>query len=320
MKMKRAKRAILACCAAAIAASCGGGADQGRGGGTSPGDTGPPPLSVYVVSSPLASFAERIGGSEVSVTFPAPADEDPAHWSPDADTVADYQGADLILLNGADYAKWVARASLPGARLIDTGVTYEDRLIPLEEAVTHTHGPEGEHAHAGVAFTTWLDPTLAIEQARAIAGAFEKARPTATTDFQEGLALLEADLGALDTRLEAVAEAFGDRPVVFSHPVYQYLERRYGLNGRSVHWEPDVEPSAREWGRFEALLEEHPARWMVWEGEPLAPVRARLEELGVTSVVFDPCGNVPESGDFVSAMGANVERLEATWAGLRSGS
>ena len=319
MKMTT-KRVMLACCAAAIAASCGDGADRARGGGTSPGDQGPPPLSVYVVSYPLASFAERIGGSEVSVTFPAPADGDPALWSPDAETVAGYQGADLILLNGADYAKWVARASLPGARLVDTSVTYEDRLIPLEEAVTHTHGPEGEHAHTGVAFTTWLDPTLAIEQARAIAGAFEKARPAAAADFQEGLALLEADLGALDTRLEAVAKAFGDRPVLFSHPVYQYLERRYRLNGRSVHWEPDVEPSAREWRRFEALLEEHPARWMVWEGEPLAPVRARLEELGVTSVVFDPCGNAPESGDFVSAMGANVERLEATWAGLQSGS
>ena len=186
----KTKRAVLACFAAAAAASCGGGADQGREDGTSPGVEGPPPLSVYVVNYPLASFAERIGGSEVSVTFPASGDGDPAHWSPDADTVAGYQGADLILLNGADYAKWVARASLPGAKLVDTGVTYEDRLIPLEEAVTHTHGPEGEHAHAGVAFTTWLDPTLAIEQARAIAGAFEKARPAATADFQEGLALL----------------------------------------------------------------------------------------------------------------------------------
>ncbi len=316
MKTKQVMPAILA---AAVAASCGGGSDRAPEGrsGAGPVDGDAPPLSVYVVNFPLASFAERIGGSKVSVTFPAPAEGDPAHWSPDADTVVAYQGADLILLNGADYAKWVGQASLPAAKLVDTGVTYEDRLIPLEEEVTHTHGPGGEHAHAGVAFTTWLDPTLAVEQARAIAGAFEKARPTATTDFQEGLALLEADLGALDTRLEAVAEAFGDRPVVFSHPVYQYLERRYGLNGRSVHWEPDVEPSAREWGRFEALLEEHPARWMVWEGEPLAPVRARLEELGVTSIVFDPCGNAPESGDFVSAMGANVERLEATWPGSR---
>jgi len=306
-------RASIVVVTAVVLVACGRPAEQKPAASEHPASDRP--LSVYVVNNPLAAFAERIGGSEASVTFPAPADTDPASWSPDGDTVAAYQGADLILLNGADYAKWVARASLPSAKLVDTGAAYEERLIPLEDAVTHTHGPEGEHAHSGVAFTTWLDPTLAVEQARAIGDAFEKARPEGATGFKERLALLEADLMALDTRLEAVAEAFGDRPVLFSHPVYQYLERRYGLNGRSVHWEPGAEPSAREWSRIETLLETHAARWMVWEGEPLAPVAARLEALGVASVVFDPCATRSESGDFVSAMDSNVDRLEAAWAG-----
>ena len=90
----KTKRAMLAFLAGAAVASCGGGADQAREGGTSFGGQSPPPLSVYVVNYPLASFAERIGGSAVSVTFPAPADGDPAQWSPDAGTVAGYQGAD----------------------------------------------------------------------------------------------------------------------------------------------------------------------------------------------------------------------------------
>ena len=34
-------------------------------------------------------------------------------------------------------------------------------------------------------------------------------------------------------------------------------------------------------------------------------------EYGVGSVVFDPCGNRPESGDYIAVMRANVERLEA---------
>ena len=45
-------------------------------------------LSVYVVNYPLQYFAERIGGDRVQVTLPAPADVDPAYWSPDAATVA----------------------------------------------------------------------------------------------------------------------------------------------------------------------------------------------------------------------------------------
>jgi zinc transport system substrate-binding protein len=30
----------------------------------------------------------------------------------------------------------------------------------------------------------------------------------------------------------------------------------------------------------------------------------------VKSVVVDPCGNVPDAGDFISVMTANVEALE----------
>jgi zinc transport system substrate-binding protein len=238
---------------------------------------------------------------------------DPAFWSPEPETIASYQAADLILLNGADYAKWVAQASLPTTRLVDTGSAYADRLIPLEEAVTHAHGPEGEHAHGGLAFTTWLDPTLALEQARAIAAAFEKARPEQAAEYGARLASLEADLTALDERLEAVAATIGDRPLLFSHPVYQYLERRYDLNGRSVHWEPDAEPSEKQWRELQRLLDEHPARWMVWESEPLDAVAARLEERGVASVVFEPCGHVPAESDYLSVMRSNLGRFESAW-------
>jgi len=308
MKVARSFALVLL---AGLAAGCGT-EERGpnRPGGTSETTR---PLSVYTVNHPLAAMADRIGGADVEVTFPAPPGEDPAYWSPPPETVVAYQGADLILLNGAGYAKWIAQASLPASKLVDTGAAYAEQLIPLEETVTHTHGPEGEHAHGGAAFTTWLDPTLALQQARAIAAAFEKARPERAAGFQERLVALEEELTALDARLDAIAKAMGDTPLVFSHPVYQYLERRYGLNGHTVHWEPDEEPIGREWRKLERLLPEHPARWMLWEGEPLPAVKARLQELGITSIVFDPCAGLPAEGDLLSEMNRNVERLEASW-------
>ena len=69
-------------------------------------------LTVYVVNYPLQFFAERIGGEHVNVVFPAPADVDPAYWMPDTPTIAAYQQADLILLNGAGYARWVNKVML----------------------------------------------------------------------------------------------------------------------------------------------------------------------------------------------------------------
>jgi zinc transport system substrate-binding protein len=276
------------------------------------------PLSVAVVNDPLAYFAQRIGGEHVEVIFPVPRDVDPAQWSPDGEAVAAYQDADLILLNGAGYAGWVQRASLPRAKLGDTSAPFADRLIPVE-----SEGPRGEHSHGGTAYTTWLDPTLAMLQARAIADVLARARPEHEAAFRAGLSALEADLRALDERLGAAARRLGAAPVVFSHPVYPYLVRRYGLDGRSVHWEPDQLPDAKMWHELENLLEVHSATVMIWEAEPLEATARRLEASGLRSVVFAPGGNTPPVGDWLAVMQDNAARLEAlahrSGAGVQEG-
>ena len=296
---------VLAVASVALACS------QQPGESTAAASKEPGPLSVYVVNYPLQYFAERIGGEHVEVVLPAPVDIDPAYWSPGPETVAQYQDADLILLNGAGYAGWTRRASLPRAKLVDTSASFSDRSIALQDAVTHGHGPQGEHSHQGTAFTTWLDPALAGEQAQAIAEAFAGARPEHAAVFRAGLAALEADLRVLDDRLAKIARSLGDAPVLFSHPVYQYLERRYGLNARSLHWEPDELPDESMWWELRKLLPTHPARLMLWEAEPLAATRPRLRILGVRSVVYAPCGNTPAEGDWLEVMIQNTSRLES---------
>jgi zinc transport system substrate-binding protein len=268
-------------------------------------------LVIYTVNYPLVYFAERIGNDLVEVHFPAPADEDPAFWSPDAETIAAYQAADLILLNGAGYAKWVDRAALPSSRIVNTSEGITDRLLPLEGTVTHSHGPEGEHEHGGFAFTTWLDPELAIQQAQSIAAAIALLKPEQEPEIQRRMDSLKRDLVDLDSRLGVAAEALGDEPLLFSHPIYQYLINRYGLNGVEVHWEPDQEPDGRAWGHLEELLETHQAKWMVWEGEPLEATVRGLEDRGISSLVFDPCSNRPAEGDYLTVMAADAAAVES---------
>ena len=132
-----------------------------------------------------------------------PADEDPAYWMPDAETISNYQQADLILLNGAGYEQWVDSASLPKSKLCNTSVAFAKYYIPLEDALTHSHGPEGMHA-----------------------------------------------------------------------------------------------------------------KWMVWEGEPLVQTVAKLAELGVDSVTYAPCGNVPTEGDYLGAQRDNLADLAKVYSEL----
>jgi len=83
------------------------------------------PLTVYTVNYPLQYFTQRIAGDHARVVFPAPADVDPAFWMPDRKTIGDYQRADLIVLNGAAYAGWVSKVSLPRLHQVDTSKAFK---------------------------------------------------------------------------------------------------------------------------------------------------------------------------------------------------
>jgi len=205
-------------------------------------------LSVYAVNYPLKYFAERIAGEHATVILPVPAGKDPAFWMPDAKTISDYQRADLILLNGANYAEWINKVTLPQFRLVDTSANFKDRYIKISNVMTHTHGPAGEHAHEGVAFTTWLDFDLAAQQAKEIASALSRKRPALRDLFQSNYAVLEKDLAETDRAIKQIVAKNPELPLLASHPVYDYLARRYGLNIKSVHWEPDQVPSRNQWG------------------------------------------------------------------------
>jgi zinc transport system substrate-binding protein len=268
-------------------------------------------LQIYTVNYPLAYMAERIGGEHASVIFPAPGDVDPAFWQPEPEDILAYQGADLILLNGAGYAKWRALASLPTAGMVDTSAAFSDRLIEVSANVRHKHGPEGNHSHGDVAFTTWLDPDLAAMQAQAIQQAMVQARPDLAAEYNEAYDSLISDLEAWD---KAAAEAFAQlTPVqlIFSHPVYQYLQRKYGLSGQTLMWEPDEPVSLADISALaDAADTRSPGRRLViWEAEPLAENRDALRALGYESIVFNPLANRPESGDYLTGMAANIDQL-----------
>ena len=265
--------------------------------------------TVYVVNYPLQYLAERVGGEQVRVVFPAPADEDPAFWKPGVDAIAGFQGADMILVNGATYAKWRETASLPKSRVVDTSRSFKADYIRVEDAGAHTHGPGGEHSHAGTAFTTWLDFRLAARQALAVMEALSRLLPDHRSTFEQRYAELERELLLLDEGLESAAARLAGQPLLASHPVYQYMAKRYGFNIRSVLWEPEVTPDDAQWQELTSILPSHPAAWMLWEAEPLPASVERLQSLRVGSLVFDPCGNRPDEGDFLTVMRRNVDRL-----------
>jgi len=294
------------------------GCDDGERHAGSEGAVATESEKALVVTSnyPLYFFASRISqGVEGAPEIVLPdIDGDPAFWIPSAEQIQLLQSADVVILNGAGAESWLNLISIDRRRLIDTSLRITDRLIPLEGSVQHQHGPEGEHSDRGTAFTTWLDPELAIAQARAVSDALIKVAPKGEAALRDNMEKLEQNLMALDAQLaEAFAKLEG-RPVLFSHPVYQYLQYRYNINGTSVHWEADEEPSTRDWIGLQQLRVSHPATIMIWEDQPLHETVERLANAGIQSIPFRTGVNRPEEGDYLSLMGSNAERLKSLLA------
>lgn len=287
--------------------------DDDRGAPPAPDRTGPP--RVTAVNYPLAYFARRIGGDHVVVELPVPDGEDPAHWTPDAAAVGRMQTADLVLDNGAGYAGWMRTVSLPSARVVDTSDAIHTKLLSRDGAVTHSHGTGGEHSHGELASTTWLDPRLAAGQAGAIRDAFVALLPNRAEEFRANADELQRALEELDAACVRAVSGTTRRRALFSHPVYDYLEARYAIDGRSVAWEPDVAPTEAEWAEFDALRADFDATVMFWEREPLAATREALQRRGIDSLVLDPCGWTPASGDWFDVMDANRAALARAFGG-----
>ncbi len=267
------------------------------------------PLVIYTSNYPLTYFAERIGAAHVNVVFPAPPDVDPAFWRPDEATIRDYQKADLIILNGAGYEKWTKVFSLPIQRTVDTSKAFRDSLIYSKTDVTHNHGPAGDHSHSGIAFTTWLDFQQAAMQAEAIFKALARKLPEHREELARNYDALKMDLLALDRQMAELSEIKPGLPLVASHPIYQYMARRYSLNLQMVLWEPDEAPGEADWNHLQSLVQGHQAKWMVWEGAPLKASKTRLELMNIESLIFDPCYSKPEKGDFLSVMQENIRNI-----------
>lgn len=267
---------------------------------------------VAVVNYPLAYFVERIAGDLVEVHFPT-MEGDPAFWKPTGADVRKFQSANLVLLNGASYAKWTGQASLPDSKSVNTGAAFADQFIVEKENAAHHHGQAGEHSHAGTAFTTWLDFQQAQQQAAAVHRALANLLPTHGDTLGNNFAALQLDLTSLNSELRGIAADLGDTPLLGSHPVYQYLARGYDLNIRSVHWEPNAMPAAEDWAELAELRKTHPARVMLWEDAPDKSIVAELKAQAIRSVVFAPCANRSGNGtdDWLTVMRANMVALRS---------
>lgn len=275
-----------------------------------PVERDPAKVPVIAVTNDFLKFvAEELSGPDARVVFPMQGAGDPADWEPTLEGLSEFQSADLVLMNGATYEKWVAGVALPASRILRTANVFRGQWIEVE-GVVHSHGPGGAHSHAGTAYTTWIDLQQARQQAAEANVAIGKllGDPVAVAArFKK----LDDVLQTLDAEMQTAAKRLGQTPLVVSHPVYQYWARRYNLNVKSIHWEPEVVPGAAEIEDLQKLLAEHHAPCLIWEAQPSEQNSAIATQMGLANIVFAPGGQTTAGLTWIDRMRANIRNLEA---------
>lgn len=265
-------------------------------------------LDVRTTSFPADWLVRAIGGEQVEVTRILPAGEDAPFHQPDPEVIASLADADLIVANGAGFEAWMATATLPAGKVLETagGVDLIER-----EAVTHSHGADGEHSHAGIDPHTWSDPLAYLQQAKAVHSRLVFLDATHAETYDAGYAQVQQDLTALH---EAWAEAWlpaAGRRFAASHPAFEYLARRYEVNLTSFDLDPEAPATPAQAAAVSAWAKAAgPEAVFLWEARPTPEAMTSLPN-GLVHVVLDPLEQPGADGryDPVKQARSNVHKI-----------
>lgn len=264
-----------------VVAACGGGED--------PSAARERPV-VVATNWPLCSFASRLGGERVEVGCVLLPGEDARGWRPQREELRALTDADLLLLNGAGLEEWAARANLPRGRVVDTAAGFVERHLEIPGAVVHSHGTGEVHTHAGTDPHTWLDPELAILQARAVRDGLARVLPAdAAAELDARLAELVAELRENAALLDALPPLRDGEVVAVTHPTWAYVAARKDWPIVELEVDPTRPPTAPELDVMRARLAGRHAVVILWEAAPADAVVERLRAaFDAPSVVWPP--------------------------------
>ena len=269
---------------------------------------------VLVTTAGFQDLVEALAGQAVRVQNVVPPEKFSPDWRPRKEAARLLQQASLVLLNGADWEPWTERVALAPSRTVDTTAGMSSRLIRIPDAVTHRHGPEGSHSHAGTVWATWLSPSLLNEQIGEIERRLIRLLPECKADVVRESGRLRVVLQKSSELCQQIqAEATAEQPVVLADSsCWLYLLRDAGLDGPYLHWSPTGALPDDALDQLATAAEKLPAgkvRLLLLHRQFSEAVTAKAEQLGFRVVLLDDCLQPDAKTQLVERVAGNVQRL-----------
>ena len=280
-------------------------------------------LNVVASTTVYADLARQVGGEGVEATaIITRTSQDPHSYEATPRDKLAVSKADLVIENGGGYDAFMEPLIQSSGQPADRAVSVAD-LAPAVE-LAQSAGQPGESEHNGPdddhgAFNEhfWYDlPTMRALVAK-IATTLTEADPGNANRFAANATKLDADLRALEERLDALRQHTEGRTYAATEPVPAYLLAGAGLHdetptgfGEAVEGGLDVPPlvlnelkTALERGGIDLL-----AFNTQTASEQTETIAAQAKANGVPVLAFTE--TLPGSLDFQGWMGENITALE----------
>lgn len=187
---------------------------------------------IRVVASfyPLYEFASRVAGDRAEVSSLVPAGVEPHDWEPTSEDVLMGRSADILVINGAGFERWVDDMKAKVVANTSEGIKFD-----YEE---EKKDGDGEHGHEGsnrVNPHIWLNPMLAKHQLNKIRNVTVSADPANADYYNENADRFAAELDSLDAFIKSELANCEKSDFIAFHDAFVHFSERYALRQHSIH-------------------------------------------------------------------------------------
>ena len=225
-------------------------------------------IAVVAAENFYGDIARQIGGDRVAViSIMNNPDQDPHLFETTPGIVRQIAGAQIAVLNGADYDPWMEK-------LLSAAPQPNRKVIIAADLV---HKKAGDNPHL------WYNPATVPAVAEAVAAALSAADATHRNDYAARLTNFLGSLKPITDKIAAIRGKYAGAAVTASEPVFGYMASALGLKMRNESFQlsimNDTEPSARDVGAFEQDLKVQNVRVMFYNKQASNKAVQRLVDL-----------------------------------------
>lgn len=288
------------------------------------------PVRAVTTIYPLREWLEAVGGTNVQVQQLLPPGVEAHTYAPRPSDMLAIRKADLFVYLHPVMEPWakdlLAGTIRPGLRILEAAEhivrDHDDEEKPYgghHEDDENEHEAHGAHSHHGFDPHVWLDPLLARQIVKEIAGVLSEIDP-ANREYYEARGNEYAhQLDILDQSIQEMLGSCERRSVVFvGHSAFEYFSRRYNLLFVTPYpdFSPNAAPGPRALADIVRVVRETKSR-VIFHEELVVPRVAETlaRETGARIEVLHAIHNLTDDeirggATYISLMKANAHKLK----------